>query len=329
MKKEQPFFSICLAAYNMEQFIESTLLSIINQSFQDLEIILVDDCSKDKTLNILEKFKLDDRIKIIKHSRNLGLYASRVDGVTNSKGKFIILMDPDDMLLNPDILYILYNYYLKFNLDIIEYKTLASKYKSKKLFIYDDKLHYHHYPKKIIYQPELSDLLFYYPGTKNYSEILCKNIWNQMIRKEVLIKTINYLGKDYYRELVITAEDTLFNIINRHFANNYSNINYYGYMYNIREKSITHGAHDKNHYILFFSNYLLYNKKLYTFIRDFNKDRNFLYYELKKRTIYPLKELVKLNQSKKVEVNSFYQEVLEDKNISTSFKEFLIQCLKE
>ena len=58
--------------------------------------------------------------------------------------------------------------------------------------------HYHKFGKNIIYQPELSSILFYFPGTKKYSPTICKNIWNKLIRKDIFIQINNYLGKEYY-----------------------------------------------------------------------------------------------------------------------------------
>ena len=317
-----------MSAYNVEQFIESTILSILNQSFQDFEIIVVNDCSKDKTIDIvLNKFKTDNRIKIINHIKNLGLYASRVTGILNSKGKFIILMDPDDMILNPYLLDILYYYYLEYNLDIIEYKIMKYKFNSQELFDPKDKNHYHYYSKNIITQPELSNLLFFVPGTQKYSGIVCKTIWNKIIRREILIKTIDYIGEDYYKDFIITADDSLLNVISLQFANNFSNINISGYMYNLRESSATHGHKSKKQLILFFSNYLFYNKKLHKYIKDFNKNINFLFYELK-RTKDTLLNLIAFNESKRKEVNKLYTEILEDRNISNDFRKYLIRHLK-
>ena len=236
-------------------------------------------------------------------------------------------MDPDDMFLNPHLLEILYYYYLKYNIDIIEFKVMKYIYKSKELFDLEKKNHYHQYPKNIISQPELSNLLFYIPGTQQYSELKCKAIWNKIIRREIILKTIDYLGEDFYKEFLITAEDTLFNIISFQFANNYSNINISGYMYNIREDSETHGHKNKKKRALFSFNYLLFNKKFYKYIKDFNKDRNFLYYDLQ-RTNGVLLDLIKCNESKREELNEFYKEVLEDKNISNDFKRFLNNNLK-
>ena len=125
IKKKYPYISVCLPALNMEKYIEQTLLSIINQSFQDFEIIVVNDNSNDNTENILRKLYLEDnRIKIIKNYSNRGVYYSRVEAILNSNGKYIILMDPDDMFLNENLfkeLYIVYSnlYYVHFKMKII------------------------------------------------------------------------------------------------------------------------------------------------------------------------------------------------------------------
>ena len=68
----------------MEKYIEQTLLSIINQSFQDFEIVIVNDNSNDNTEIILKNMKLEDnRIKIINHLINKGVYFSRVEAILN------------------------------------------------------------------------------------------------------------------------------------------------------------------------------------------------------------------------------------------------------
>ena len=327
--KETPFISICLPTYNMEKYVKKVAMSIINQSFQEFEIIFINDNSKDKTAIILEQLQLiDNRIKIINHNKNLGVYASRVDGIINSKGKFLILMDPDDMLLNPNLLENLYDYYLKYNLDMIEYTVFH--YEEKKNFLFIDKkyYHFHHLDKNIIYQPELSDIIAYDSKEKKYTSVRCHPIWNKIIRKEVLLKTINYIGKDYYRKFFITAEDTLINVINFQFALNYSNIDYPGYMYNIRETSMTHGKRSKQKKILFSYNYFLYLRKFFKLIKDFKRDRKIFFYELK-ATSWFFFQLKKLDKNKEKEVIKFYQEVKEDKNISQNFKEYIIELLKE
>lgn len=326
--KEKPFISICLPTYNMEKYIKKGVMSIINQSFQEFEIIFINDNSNDKTAIILEQLQLsDNRIKIINHNKNLGVYASRVDGIINSKGKFLILMDPDDMLLNPNLLENLYEYYLKYNLDMIEYTVFFYEEKNNYLYIEKKYYHFHHLDKNIIYQPELSDIIVYNSKKKNYTSVRCRPIWNKIIRKEVLLKTINYIGKDYYREFFITAEDTLINVLNFQFALNYSNIDYPGYMYSLRETSMTHGERSKQKMVLFSYNYFLYLKKFFKLIKDFKRDKQIFFYELK-ATDYFLFQLRKLDKNKEKEVIKFYQEIKEDKNISQNFKEYIIELLK-
>ena len=80
-----PFISVCIPVFNMEKYIEKALFSILNQSFQDFEIIIVNDFSNDNTEKIIRKIQLEDnRIKIINHSKNLGVYHSRVEAALNS-----------------------------------------------------------------------------------------------------------------------------------------------------------------------------------------------------------------------------------------------------
>ena len=133
-------------------------------------------------------------------------------------------MDPDDMYMNENLLKQLYNSNLKKNFDIIEFSVFQQNENSNKIYIPDNDFenHYHKFSKDIIYQPELSEILFYLPGTNIVSKTICRNIWNKIIRRELIIKTYNYIGKEYYDDYVITADDMLMNIISYQFANNYT-----------------------------------------------------------------------------------------------------------
>ena len=185
----------------MEKYVESALLSIINQTFKFFEIIIVNDNSNDNTINIVNRMqKIDKRIININHSKNLGVYKSRVDAILNANGKYILLMDPDDIIFNPDIFQELYNYYTEFNLDIIEFLVYHQKEGRKNIFFpKDHKLsHFHDFKKNIIYQPELSEIIFYKPNSKEYSPVICRTIWNKLIRKEIIKNSIDYLNKDYF-----------------------------------------------------------------------------------------------------------------------------------
>ena len=114
-----PFISVGIPVHNMENYIEKNLLCTINQSFQDFEIIIINDASEDNTENIIKKFQTTDkRIKLISHTKKLGVYHSRIEVIYNSKSKFTLLMDPDDMYLNENLFRELYDYNLEYNLAI-------------------------------------------------------------------------------------------------------------------------------------------------------------------------------------------------------------------
>ena len=177
----------------MEKYIKKALLSIINQSFHDFEIIIVNDNSNDNTERYIEILQLKDkRIRIIKHFKNLGVYCSRINAALNAKSEFVIFMDPDDMFLNPHLFAELYNYNNQYNLDMTEFLVYHQKEGQKKIYfpIYHEYNHYHNFKEVFIYQPELSNLIFYNPNKKSYSSIICRTIWNKMIRKSTIIKSI-------------------------------------------------------------------------------------------------------------------------------------------
>ena len=321
VKVEFPYLSICIPSYNMESYIKKVVISILNQTFQNFEIIIVNDYSIDNTLKEIKKLQLEDsRIKLINHSNNFGVYNSRVDAIISSKGKYFILIDPDDMFINPNLLQELYNYNLKYNLDIIEFTVICHREKKNFIEIIEKYYHFHNFSKVIISQPEL-DVIYYYwnVANKNSSKVGCRVIWNKIIRRRTLMKSIEYIGKEYYKKFFITAEDTIINLISFHFAQNYSNINFPGYMYNIREKSMTHGQRTLNNEILFCYNHLLYFRIFYSFTKNFNKNRNILFNELLDLN----KRLTLLNyvtKIKKREILIFYHEILNDKYAFSQFK---------
>ncbi len=89
-----PFFSVVIPVYNKESFVKKTIESALSQSFEDFEIIIVNDGSTDQSLNILESFK-DARIKIFTIN-NSGASSARNFGIEKSSGKFIAFLDADD-----------------------------------------------------------------------------------------------------------------------------------------------------------------------------------------------------------------------------------------
>ena len=86
--------SIIVPAYNAEKTIEKCLDSLFNQTLKEIEIIVINDCSKDSTLKILKKYK--NKIKLIDNKKNLGPAGSRNKGLDVAQGKYIGFVDADD-----------------------------------------------------------------------------------------------------------------------------------------------------------------------------------------------------------------------------------------
>lgn len=97
---KQPIISVCIAAYNVEKYIEKCLLSVINQTLKNIEIIVVNDGSKDNTLDIIKKFAKQEKRIIVIDQENRGLGNARNCAIKISKGKYIHLMDADDYMDN-------------------------------------------------------------------------------------------------------------------------------------------------------------------------------------------------------------------------------------
>ncbi len=91
--------SIVIPVYKVEKYIARALESCINQTFKDIEIVVVDDFGNDKSIEIAKEYaKKDERIKIIHNKENLGTFASRNNGAKYSTGEFLMFLDPDDYL---------------------------------------------------------------------------------------------------------------------------------------------------------------------------------------------------------------------------------------
>ena len=96
---ENPLVSIIITCYNSKNTIEMSINSLLNQTYKNIEIIIVDDCSHDTSRNIINKFKDKDNIKIIFNKKNNKTYSSRNIALQYCSGDFITFQDADDISL--------------------------------------------------------------------------------------------------------------------------------------------------------------------------------------------------------------------------------------
>lgn len=93
-----PMVSVIVPAYNCEKTIGETIESVINQSYNNWELIIVNDCSNDNTVQVVDSYmRLDKRIRLINHANNLGPAQARNTAISNAKGRFLAMLDSDDL----------------------------------------------------------------------------------------------------------------------------------------------------------------------------------------------------------------------------------------
>lgn len=94
----EPLVSIVTPAYNVEKYIEQTINSVLNQTYINWEMIIVEDCSKDNTFKLIQNLsKRDSRIKIYQNDRNSGVSFTRNRAIDIAQGKYIAFLDADDL----------------------------------------------------------------------------------------------------------------------------------------------------------------------------------------------------------------------------------------
>jgi len=122
---QNPIATGIIPIYNSKNYISRAIKSIQNQNILNIEIILVDDKSTDDTLSFIKEIqKEDQRIKIISNKKNMGILYSRSIGALSAKGKYIFVLDNDDMFLDKDVFQTITKIAEKGIFDIVEFKGI-------------------------------------------------------------------------------------------------------------------------------------------------------------------------------------------------------------
>ena len=224
-----PKVSIISPIFNRGNFILRFLRSVQNQKFYDIEIIFIDDYSEDNSVKVIEKYqKQDERIILIKNKKNKGTLISRNIGALNSRGKYLIFPDPDD-IISKNIINFCYNFIKAYNYEMIRFNL----YEGNDVFLKDI---VYGLENKIIIQPELSTFLFYGKGRLFQIDF---NISNKFIKRKAYIRALNSVNNYYLNLYMTNAEDGLMNYILYRTVKSLYFIKKIGYFYIINNKSIT------------------------------------------------------------------------------------------
>ena len=207
-------FSIIIPVYNTEKYLSRCLDSVVNQSFKDMEIIIVDDCSSGNCFEIVEEYKKNNKnIKYILNETNKGTLYSRKIGAINSNGKYIIYLDSDDKLTT-DALQIIYDSINK-EYDIIHFsaKVISSNENKKERIKEEKKTAWYLSSKRNVIN---EDYLF----NECLNEKLPHNMCGKAFKSEIVKEAIKYLPDSH----LIHSEDMLQCLITIYFCKSYKAI---------------------------------------------------------------------------------------------------------
>ncbi|PEK30768.1 glycosyl transferase [Bacillus toyonensis] len=142
--------SIITPVYNSEEYIEFTIKSVLNQTYSNWEMLIVDDCSKDDTEEVINKFK-DPRIKYFKLEKNSGAAVARNEALKRARGKYIAFLDADDMW-KPDKLEKQLNFMIKnkIGFSFTGYEILREGEQGNKVINVPSRLNYSQFMKNTI-----------------------------------------------------------------------------------------------------------------------------------------------------------------------------------
>lgn len=242
--------SIIIPVYNVEQYLEECLESILLQTYKEFEVICINDASQDNSLNILKKYaQKDNRFKIINHKKNKGVAIARNTGLKNVKSEYITFVDADDKVA-PTYLENLIKYKDKADCVEVNFQLYFQDDINKDKMKYD-KLWYDKFINK-----KASDI---YKIDSKYIKQLNNSCWCKLFKKSIIDKYKIKFSKIFLHE----DDEFLLKYIFQ--CKNIYYINTPLYIYRRHNKSLMSQQHSHNKYtdnaIIAYINIVKYLKK--------------------------------------------------------------------
>lgn len=214
-----PLVSIVIPVYNVEQFLVQCIESVLNQSYANLQIILVDDGSTDSSSEICDSFKIKDNRILVIHQKNKGLSSARNASYSSIRGEFVLFLDSDDFIEKDTIEKLIY----------IQRKTKADIVISNYFYSYDD------YEKKAEQDEEelTSDVALF-----KLIEGKIKNFaWGKLIKKEIVLNHLFPEGKlfeDYYWTHLVILDSKIIYLTSSSFVHYRQRSDSISYSFNLK-----------------------------------------------------------------------------------------------
>lgn len=220
----KPKVSIIVPVYKVEQYLDQCLQSLINQTLQEIEIIIINDASPDRSNQVIEKYLNNSKIKLIHHEVNKGLSATRNSGIEVAQGEYIGFVDSDDYI-SPDMFRTMYLAGVKNQSDLVSigYQRCSNdgKILSKHSFPLKGNNTYNHDQLiDSITSAHRNQFIWFVP----------RNLYKrEMIKNNKLL----------FNEEIKFGEDSIFNLYAFYYANKVVTIEDYFYFYRENPESLT------------------------------------------------------------------------------------------
>ena len=257
----EPKISVIIPIYNGGKYLNYSLKSIQNQILKELEIIIIDDNSKDNSLEIIQKYiENDKRIRLIKNKVNRRILFCKSIGALNSKGKYIIEIDQDDMIFGDDALSILYNESEKFKLDLLHFKHFRDK----------NITHFINYLRQYIPEDDIN--IEIQPNLKiNQFKKHIYLLWGNLIKSDLYKKVIYNLWPIIINYKIIFQEDyliTFFILILAQKSKNTEKAFYFNFE-NKKQASHRHRNNREFYLSIIFAGIIFYDYYIKSYPQDF------------------------------------------------------------
>lgn len=219
--KSFPFFSIIIPIFRAKAYINRCIKSCLAQSFQDFELILIDDCGQDESIQIAQEFAQHDRrITILYNPKNIGAFHSRNKGIEYAQGEYCLFVDCDDFIA-PNTLKVLYQLIKKNPADIIHFR-------------------FSYFPKTLLKpSPPLANVALENP--KIYQTLNTNPIFQSICDKAFKTTCIKLVAQklSFISQPFCSMEDGLFFLVTTFEAQNYISIEKKLYFYQNNPQSTT------------------------------------------------------------------------------------------
>lgn len=221
--------SIIIPIYNVAPYVEACLQSVFNQTYQNIEILLVDDCGTDDSMdivtNLIKGYNGNFEIKVLHHPHNKGLSAARNTGIKAASGEYLYFLDSDDTISN-NCIELLIKPIQKYHADFViaNYKVVGTTKRYPPLLLKEE----------------------YLKHNENIISAYAKGEWYMMAWNKLINKDFIYKNNLFFKESVL-HEDELWSFQLACCSQSMYIIQYNTYFYYIRENSITTNYKKKNY----------------------------------------------------------------------------------